>query len=93
MTNRDALEEVMNAVLATGATAHRVEMLEAARVLCGPVYDYAQMLADPQVRHRGLVQYANDAEFGEVPYIRTCGCIMSPPSAVSTTSRSSAASA
>ena len=46
-------------------------MLEAAGVPCGPVYDYAQMFADPQVRHRGLVQYASDAELGEVPHIRT----------------------
>jgi len=36
-----------------------------------PVYDYAQMFADPQVRHRGLVQYASDPELGEVPHIRT----------------------
>ena len=38
---------------------------------CGPVYNYAQMFADPQVRHRGLVQYASDPELGEVPHIRT----------------------
>jgi len=37
----------------------------------GPVYDYAQMFADPQVRHRGLVQYARDPDLGEVPHIRT----------------------
>ena len=36
-----------------------------------PVRDYAQMFADPQVRHRGLVQYASDPELGEVPHIRT----------------------
>jgi len=29
------------------------------------------MFADPQVRHRGLVQHASDAELGEVPHIRT----------------------
>jgi crotonobetainyl-CoA:carnitine CoA-transferase CaiB-like acyl-CoA transferase len=29
------------------------------------------MFADPQVRHRGLVQYASDPELGEVPHIRT----------------------
>jgi crotonobetainyl-CoA:carnitine CoA-transferase CaiB-like acyl-CoA transferase len=40
-------------------------------VPCGPVYNYAQMFADPQVRLRGLVQYASDAELGEVPHIRT----------------------
>jgi crotonobetainyl-CoA:carnitine CoA-transferase CaiB-like acyl-CoA transferase len=29
------------------------------------------MFADPQVRHRGLVQCASDPQLGEVPYIRT----------------------
>src|SRR4029077_8905455 len=71
MANRDALEDVMNAVLTTKTTNDWVEVLEAAGVPCGPVYDYAQMFADPQVRHRGLVQYTNDAELGEVPHIRT----------------------
>jgi crotonobetainyl-CoA:carnitine CoA-transferase CaiB-like acyl-CoA transferase len=71
MANRDALEGVMNTVLATKATNDWVEVLEAAGVPCGPVYDYAQMFADPQVRHRGLVQYASDPELGEVPHIRT----------------------
>jgi CoA:oxalate CoA-transferase len=46
-------------------------VLEAAGVPCGPVYNYAQMFADPQVCHRSLVQYATDAELGEVPHIRT----------------------
>ena len=71
MANREALEDVMNAVLTTKTTNDWVEVLEAAGVQCGPVYDYAQMFADPQVRHRGLVQYASDPEFGEVPHIRT----------------------
>ena len=71
MANRDALEDVMNAALTTKTTEHWVEVLEAAGVPCGPVYDYAQMFADPQVRHRGLVQHAADAELGDVPHIRT----------------------
>jgi crotonobetainyl-CoA:carnitine CoA-transferase CaiB-like acyl-CoA transferase len=69
--HRDALEDVMNAVLTMKTTNHWVEVLEAAGVPCGPVYDYAQLFADPQVRHCGLVQYANDPELGEVPHIRT----------------------
>ena len=69
--NRAALEDVMNAVLTAKTTEHWVEVLEAAGVPCGPVYDYAQIFADPQVRHRSLVQYANDPELGEVPHIRT----------------------
>ncbi len=71
MQNRAALEAEIEAVLATNSTEHWVEVLEAAGVPCGPVYDYAQMFADPQVRHRGLVQYASDPEIGEVPHIRT----------------------
>jgi crotonobetainyl-CoA:carnitine CoA-transferase CaiB-like acyl-CoA transferase len=71
MANREALEDVMNAVLTTKTTNDWVEVLEAAGVQCGPVYDYAQMFADPQVRHRGLVQYARDPELGEAPHIRT----------------------
>ena len=71
MQNRSALEAEMEAVLTTAPTAHWVEVLEAAGVPCGPVYDYTQMFADPQVRHRGLVQYARDPELGEAPHIRT----------------------
>jgi crotonobetainyl-CoA:carnitine CoA-transferase CaiB-like acyl-CoA transferase len=71
MEYRDALETVMNTVLATKTTDRWVEVLEAPAVPCGPVYNYAQMFNDPQVRHRGLVRYASDAELGEVPHIRT----------------------
>lgn len=35
-------------------TADWVERLEAVGVPCGPINDYAQVFADPQVRHRGL---------------------------------------
>jgi CoA:oxalate CoA-transferase len=48
MENRVALEAEMEAVLTTDATDHWVEVLEAAGVPCGPVYNYAQMFADPQ---------------------------------------------
>jgi crotonobetainyl-CoA:carnitine CoA-transferase CaiB-like acyl-CoA transferase len=46
--NRAALEAEMEAVLTTATTDHWVEVLEAAGVPCGPVYNYAQMFADPQ---------------------------------------------
>ena len=71
LPNRGALEATMEAVLMTDMTEHWVEVLEAAGVPCGPVYNYQQMFADPQVRHRGLVQYASDPELGEVPHMRT----------------------
>jgi formyl-CoA transferase len=71
MTNRDVLEAAMEAVLTTGTTEHWVEIFETAGVPCGPVYNYEQMFADPQVRHRSMVQYASDPELGEVPHLRT----------------------
>ena len=71
MANRAALEVEMEAVLAAATTDHWVEVLETAGVPCGPVYDYAQMFNDRQVRHRGLVQCVSDPELGEVPHIRT----------------------
>jgi crotonobetainyl-CoA:carnitine CoA-transferase CaiB-like acyl-CoA transferase len=71
MQNRAALESVMEAVLVTKPTDHWIEALQSAGVPCGPVYNYAQMFADPQVRHRGMVQYASDPELGEVPHLRT----------------------
>ncbi|HJU18449.1 MAG TPA: CoA transferase [Stellaceae bacterium] len=71
MKNRAALEAEMERVFATAPTDHWIAVLEQAGVPCGPVYTYAQMFADPQVRHRGLVQYASDPELGEVPHIRT----------------------
>ncbi len=71
MQNREALEAEMEAVLATAGTEHWVEVLAAAGVPCGPVYNYEQMFDDPQIRHRKLVVHASDEELGEVPHIRT----------------------
>ena len=69
--NRAALEAEMETVFATATTDHWVRLLEAAGVPCGPVYNYEQLFSDPQVRHRGLIQYATDEELGEVPHIRS----------------------
>ena len=52
--NRDALNAALQEVFATGTTAGWVERLNAAGVPCGPIYDIAQMFADPQVRHLGV---------------------------------------
>jgi crotonobetainyl-CoA:carnitine CoA-transferase CaiB-like acyl-CoA transferase len=71
LRNREALEREMEAVLAGAPTAHWMAALDEFGVPAGPVYDYAQLFADPQVRHRGLVVYAEDEELGRVPHVRT----------------------
>jgi len=69
--NRGPLEAAIEEVLATNTTEHWVNVLEAAGVPCGPVYNYGQLFADPQVQHREMVVTASDEEFGEVPHIRS----------------------
>ena len=69
--NRVALEQEMEAVLSTWSTADCVQALDAAGVPCGPVNTYAQLFADPQVRHLGMVARVKDPELGEVPHVRT----------------------
>jgi crotonobetainyl-CoA:carnitine CoA-transferase CaiB-like acyl-CoA transferase len=69
--NRAALERELAPVLATAPSAHWIRALDDAGVPCGPVYTYAELFADPQVQHSELVVYAEDADLGRVPHIRT----------------------
>jgi formyl-CoA transferase len=105
MANRDALEASMNAVLTTKTTNDWVvvndwvEVLEAAGVPCGPIYDYAQMFADCKCaivvscNTRGMWNWARCRT--SAPRSRSateCRCAPSPPSSASTTPKFSAAS-
>ena len=69
--NRAILEAEMEAVLTTRSTEEWVKALDEAGVPCGPVYTYAQLFEDPQIRHRRMVVYAEDPELGRVAHIRT----------------------
>jgi crotonobetainyl-CoA:carnitine CoA-transferase CaiB-like acyl-CoA transferase len=69
--HRFELEKEIAAVLATAPTSHWITALDDAGVPCGPVYNYEQLFADPQVKHREMVVHADDAELGRVPHIRT----------------------
>ena len=69
--HRAALEKEIESVLATAPTAHWVAELDRAGVPCGPVNTYAQLFADPQVRHLDMVTHVEDAELGRVPHVRT----------------------
>jgi crotonobetainyl-CoA:carnitine CoA-transferase CaiB-like acyl-CoA transferase len=71
LRNRESLEKEIEGVLATRPTAHWVAALDAVGVPCGPVSTYAQLFADPQVRHLGMVTHAEDPELGTVPHVRT----------------------
>lgn len=55
LKNIDELEREIESVFATRPTAHWVEKLDAAEVPGGPVYTYAQILADPHIKARNMV--------------------------------------
>ena len=68
--NRLELERVIEEALAPQATAHWIDVLDAAGVPCGPVNNYEQLFNDPQVKHREMVVHVQDDELGNVPHVR-----------------------
>ena len=69
---KPSVKKMIEAILATNTTAHWIEKLDAAGVPCGPVQTYDQLFnEDTQVKHREMIVYADDAELGRVPHIRT----------------------
>ncbi|HUJ51165.1 MAG TPA: CoA transferase [Bryobacteraceae bacterium] len=57
--HHEILAAAMNHWLATRSTAQAIEALQSARVPSGPVQDLCQVLEDPQVRARELLEYVD----------------------------------
>jgi len=55
--HREIVTAAMNAWLAGKTAAEALASLEAARVPAGPILDLPEVLADPQVKARGLLEY------------------------------------
>jgi crotonobetainyl-CoA:carnitine CoA-transferase CaiB-like acyl-CoA transferase len=70
VTNRTALSELIEARLMELTQAEVISRLEAAEVPVGPVYDLAQVFADPQSQHLGM---ALPTPHPNVPDLRTTG--------------------
>src|SRR6185503_20999161 len=62
--NHAVIAEGMNSWLASRTTAQAMAELESARIPAGPVLEPGQVLADPQVKSRRLLQ---DVEFPGAP--------------------------
>jgi formyl-CoA transferase/CoA:oxalate CoA-transferase len=69
--HREVLEKEIEAVLGTRPTTEWVAALDGAAVPSGPVNTYAELFADPQVRHLEMVVHADDPELGRVRHVRT----------------------
>jgi len=57
--NREIITTAMNEWLATRTTAEALAALQGARVPAGPVLNLGEVLEDPQVKARGLLQYVD----------------------------------
>ncbi len=54
--HREALNAAVAAQLLSRTQAEWIELFAAQQILCGPVYSYDELLADPQFQHNGMVQ-------------------------------------
>lgn len=83
--NRDALDEYIAGYLETVPRDEALELLWDADVIAGPVNDYAEVFADPQVLHNEMVvevdHHAGPLRVGGVPVrlSETPGAVLRPP--------------
>jgi formyl-CoA transferase len=67
LANADALDEVIGGFIGARGLDENLAHFTAAEVTVGPVYDAAQLAADPHVRARGVLQMYPDDEAGGLP--------------------------
>lgn len=68
--HRGELKARLEALLAARPGTEWVELFRAARIPTGPIYNYAQVFEDPQVRHLNLVQHVTRADGSDLPLLR-----------------------
>jgi formyl-CoA transferase len=64
--NRHDLGLEIEAVTASRPRAHWLKLLDEAGVPCGPILDYEEVFADPQVRERAMVQEIEHPSAGRI---------------------------
>jgi formyl-CoA transferase len=64
--NRAALAERIERITTAGTRAEWLARLDAAGIPCGPINNYAEAFADPQVRARGMVVEMDHPTLGRV---------------------------
>ena len=69
--HREDLAERISAVMVTHDRRHWLEILERHKVPCGPINDYAEVMADPHVRARELVVETEHPTLGRIDTLGT----------------------
>ncbi len=68
--HRGELKERIERLLAARPGLEWVEAFRAARIPTGPIYNYAQVFDDAQVRHLDMVQHVTRADGSDLPLLR-----------------------
>ncbi|MCQ9165901.1 CaiB/BaiF CoA-transferase family protein [Arthrobacter sp. STN4] len=68
--NRAALKLVLEGLLAHRTAAEWLPLLRGAAIPAGPIYNYEQAFADPQVRALDMVQTVRRTDGSELPLVR-----------------------
>ena len=68
--HRPALAARLEAALASRSGIEWVEALRGARIPTGPIYNYAQAFADPQVQHLDMIQHVTRTDGTDLPLLR-----------------------
>ncbi|MGI9506696.1 MAG: CaiB/BaiF CoA transferase family protein, partial [Geminicoccaceae bacterium] len=63
--NRAAINQDIQAITVTKTSAEWVDLLLAAGVPAGPIYNVEELFADPQVQHLGMAETMQSGPFGE----------------------------
>lgn len=71
VAHRDALMPLVERVFAERTTADWLARLQAADVPAAPIQSVDRVLADPQVRHRGMVVEVDHPDHGRLPTLGT----------------------
>lgn len=68
--NRDALKNLVESALATKPATEWVTIISGLGIPCGPIYNYPQALASPQVSALGLIHEAHRRDGSALPLLR-----------------------
>ena len=82
--NADALDAIIGAFIAQRTQSENVTFFEAAEVTIGPIYDTAQIMADPHVIERELIADYPDADMGRIPMHHVVPRFQGTPAAIRT---------
>jgi crotonobetainyl-CoA:carnitine CoA-transferase CaiB-like acyl-CoA transferase len=67
--NRDELDALIGARMKAKTTAEWIDILNTARIPCGPINRMDQVFADPQVQHLGIAQEMDTRSRGKIKIV------------------------